>query len=140
MVARCDDLQTQYATKARKLYYVQKDRLGSTLAIADASGSTVQSYAYDAFGTPYLASGSGYVALKDFAGNLHGNDRFFTGREYDRETGLHYYRARYYDSDLGRFMGRDPIGMADQVNLYAYVANNPLKFTDPTGKEKEVIA
>lgn len=88
---------------------MQKDHLGSTLAITDSSGNVVQSYAYDVYGSPYVLSGTGYVAVKDFTGNLHGNERFFTGREYDNETGLYYLRARYYDANTGRFISRDPI-------------------------------
>jgi len=70
-------------------------------------------------------------------GNATGNlaTRFrFTGREYDDFTGLHYYRARWYDSNLGRFISEDPIGFAGgDVNLYGYVGNGPLDGTDPSG-------
>ena len=58
----------------------------------------------------------------------------FTGREYDSETGLYYYRARYYDPTAGRFISEDPIGFAGgDVNLYRYVQNNPVMFIDPYG-------
>ena len=46
---------------------------------------------------------------------------------------MYYYNARYYSPQLGRFISRDPIGIAGGINLYSYVANNPLKYTDPTG-------
>ncbi|HBA45273.1 TPA: hypothetical protein DEG21_03305 [Patescibacteria group bacterium] len=46
---------------------------------------------------------------------------------------MYYYRARYYSSEIGRFINRDPIGQVDNVNLYSYVGNNPVKFTDPIG-------
>lgn len=62
-----------------------------------------------------------------------------TGREYDREIGLYYYRARYYSADLGRFISRDPIGVKDNVNLYSYVGNNSVKYIDPMGLEKKLI-
>lgn len=58
----------------------------------------------------------------------------YTAREYDTETGLYYYRARYYDQRAGRFITRDPIGFAGgDVNLYVYVKNNPVNWTDPRG-------
>ena len=57
----------------------------------------------------------------------------YTGREFDRETGLYYYRARYYDPELGRFYTEDPLGFRAGINFYAYVSNNPLIYRDPTG-------
>jgi len=57
----------------------------------------------------------------------------FTGREWDPETGLYYYRARYYDPKLGRFISEDPIGFDGGVNFYGYVGGNPVNRVDPTG-------
>src|SRR6185503_18789838 len=58
----------------------------------------------------------------------------FTGREWDPETGLYYYRARYYDPKTGRFVREDPIGLrGSDINFYAYVRNNPVNWTDPYG-------
>ena len=58
----------------------------------------------------------------------------YTGREYDAESGLYYYRARYYDPTIGRFLNEDPIGFAGgDMNLYAYVWDNPTNFVDPYG-------
>jgi RHS repeat-associated protein len=63
----------------------------------------------------------------------------FTGKERDQESGLDYFGARYYGSSMGRFMSPDPSGLSyadptnpQSLNLYSYVLNNPLKFTDPT--------
>ena len=67
------------------------------------------------------------------------NTRLYTGREYDREIGLYYLRARYYDPNLARFTSRDPIGMKDNINLYTYVANSPVMYTDRMGLEKVLI-
>ena len=63
------------------------------------------------------------------------NTRKFTGKEFDADSNLYYCGARYYDPYIGRFTQRDPIG--DGVNWYAYVANNPLRFVDPTGLQTE---
>jgi RHS repeat-associated protein len=57
----------------------------------------------------------------------------FTGREWDPETGLYYYRARYYDPSIGRFLSEDPIGLEGGVNYFRYVGNNPVTATDPDG-------
>lgn len=61
-----------------------------------------------------------------------------TGREWDKETGLYYYRARYYDPMEGRFISKDPIGFdGGDVNLYGYVQNNPINWVDPSGLSQE---
>ena len=65
---------------------------------------------------------------------LIANPYTFTGRRFDEETGLYYYRNRYYHAQLGRFVSRDPIGYeGSEWNLYEYVASNPLVATDPLG-------
>src|SRR5262249_47179883 len=58
----------------------------------------------------------------------------FSGRELDVETGLYYFRARYYDPGIGRFLSEDPIGFASlDMNLYGFVRNNPVNLRDPAG-------
>ncbi|MDR3764529.1 MAG: RHS repeat-associated core domain-containing protein, partial [Acidobacteriota bacterium] len=57
----------------------------------------------------------------------------YTGREHDTETGLYYYRARYYDPTIGRFLSEDPLRIKGGINFYTYVKNNPIKYVDPSG-------
>jgi RHS repeat-associated protein len=57
----------------------------------------------------------------------------YTGREFDQETGLYYYRARYYDPEIGRFLNEDPLGFEAGINLYTYCSNNFINFNDPAG-------
>ena len=105
-------------------YFYHADGLGSIVAITDAAKNIVQQYAYDSFGmvTP---------SNPDFE-----NSYTYTGREWDKEVGLYYYRARYYDPMEGRFISKDPIGLNGGINVYAYVQNNPIKYIDPLGLDK----
>ncbi len=103
------------------LAFYEADGLGSVTSLTNNSGSAVGAYIRDSFGKA--------VSTADTLGN-----RFrYTGREWDEETGLYYYRARYYDPTLGRFISGDPIGFKGGVNFYGYVGNNPAFFTDPSG-------
>jgi RHS repeat-associated protein len=83
------------------------------------------------FGEMRIFNGSGVEIQDSQAGNIYG----FTGREFDSESHLYYYRARYYDPSLGRFLTADPIGFASgDTNFYRYVLNNPNIYKDPSGK------
>jgi RHS repeat-associated protein len=57
----------------------------------------------------------------------------YTAREFDGESGFHYYRARYYDSTTGRFISEDPLRFFSDIDFYRYVLNNPTNFIDPLG-------
>jgi len=80
-----------------------------------------------------LTSQTAYDSFGNATGSLA--TRYgFTGREYDDFTGLMYYRARFYDPKLGRFISEDPIGFyGGQINLFGYVGNNPIGWKDPLG-------
>lgn len=102
-------------------YYYHADGLGSVTAITDSNRNIVQSYSYDSFGKPQPQT-------------TFRNSYMYTGREYDPETALYYYRERYYDWRDGRFVSKDRLGFAGgDVNLFAYVQNNAVNFIDPLG-------
>ena len=103
-------------------YYYHRDGLGSVVALSDSNGDTVQTYEYSIYGQ---------VAASD--PNFLTNPYLFTGRRFDIETGLYYYRARYYNPYIGRFMQTNPVGYDDGINWYSYCANNPLGCLDPSG-------
>ncbi len=114
-----------------------QDVLGNVVLITDSSGQIAERYEYDAFGKATIRDGGGDLLTNSAVGN-----RFlFTAREYDAETGLHYYRARSYSADLGRFLQLDPIDFdAGDVNLYRYVGNDPVNWVDPRGESAGQIA
>jgi RHS repeat-associated protein len=64
---------------------------------------------------------------------LNNNSLHSTGREHDPDSGLYYYRAKYYDPTIGRFLTEDPKGFKAGVSFYAYCKNNPINANDPTG-------
>ncbi len=106
-------------------YFLHRDRLGSTVAVSDASAAVVWRGAYTAFG--HLATESGQRVT----------NYLYTGKELDPETGLYYFGARYYDPILARFTTPDSV-VADvysprDLNRFAYARNNPLRYIDPTG-------
>jgi RHS repeat-associated protein len=103
-------------------YFFLKNHLGSITEITDIYQNTVKTYDYDPFGNILGESGS-----------LAHNAFTYTAREYHHRSGLYYYRARWYDPEMGRFITQDPIGFLGGMNLYAYVRNNPVMFADPLG-------
>ena len=75
-----------------------------------------------------------YGVMSTDSGSVQADYVSYTGREAERDLGIYYYRARYYDPLTGRFMVRDPLGLAaGDVNLYRYVGNNPVSLSDPSG-------
>lgn len=102
--------------------FYHADVLGSIIALSEKHGQSIRHYRYSAFGTP-----------EDHKGDSQ--PYRFTGREWDKETGLYYYRARYYAPRMGRFLAEDPTGLlGDSTNLYPYAASNPTRWADPFGE------
>jgi RHS repeat-associated protein len=110
---------------ADKIQYIHTDVQGSAVVATDKNGVSAGEYDYDPFGTLIGKTGSA-------------TDYLYTGQEYDIESDLYYYNARYYNPRMGRFLSRDAIhgfdGDSISRNPYLYVKNNPLKYTDPSGK------
>jgi len=101
--------------------YYEADGLGSITSLSNSSGSIANTYSYNSFGN--LTASTGSLT----------NPFQFTAREHD-ESGLYFYRARYYDPSSGRFLSEDPIGLAGgDVNSYNYAASSPTNFVDPSG-------
>jgi RHS repeat-associated protein len=101
------------------------DQLGTVKDWVNNGGSVANHVVYDSFGQVVSQSNAAF-------GSRYG----FTGREFDAETGLYYYRARYYDAGVGRFIGEDPSGFnGGDANLYRYVVNSPINAIDPSGLE-----
>jgi len=111
-----------YLSTGGNSYYYFFDGLGSVVALARNGYAPTEVYSYDVFGEPNRTSSIG-------------NRYMFTGREFESEMGLYYYRARYYYPFIGRFLQRDPIGYRGGLNLYSYVNNRPTLFVDPSGEE-----
>jgi len=111
------------------VYYYHFDGLGPVVALSDSDGDTVQTYEYSIYGQ---------VAAED---PNHTNPYMFTGRRFDFETGLYYYRARYYNPYIGRFLQTDPVGYGygNGINWYAYCGNNPVGRVDPSGLDAYLI-
>jgi RHS repeat-associated protein len=109
---------------SRGTSYYHADAVGSIIKMTDPSGAVTGTRAYDTFGVPSGTTDSGWA---------------YAGRPWDAEVGLYYDRARYYDPALGRFLSEDPAGFEAGTNFYAYVGNNPLLFTDPSGRDPWAI-
>jgi len=111
------------------LHWFLEDHMGSIRDVIDNAGTTIDHIVYDTFGN--IASQTSTTYKLRFG---------FTGRELASESGqgVWYYRRRFYDAQVGRFLTQDPTGFnAGDVNLYRYVTNSPLLYTDPTGRVAE---
>jgi RHS repeat-associated protein len=115
------DLDVSGVFETSEMFFYHADGLGSVTELTDSAGAMAQAYVYDSFGK-----------IVQQVGTLV-NPYTYTAREFDVETGLHYYRARNYDPKVGRFLTEDPARSAVDLNFYVYARNNPVIFNDPSG-------
>jgi len=108
--------------------YYDQDGIGSITALSNSAGALANTYTYDSFGKSKSSTGTTTNPFR------------YTGRELDSETGIYYFRARYYDPAAARFLNEDPIGFEGGINFYPYVLNNPLNLRDPNGQNAGAIA
>jgi RHS repeat-associated protein len=102
--------------------FYEADGLGSVTSLTSSSGANAGTYTYDSFGNLTASTGSLTNSFR------------YTAREFDTETSLYFYRARYYDASAGRFASEDPIRFRGGMNFYAYVKNRPTLMRDPSGR------
>lgn len=114
-----DEVLGRYAANGNRVYLT--DALGSVIAQAKDDQTIQNTYAYSPYGEAKTS------------GNDEDNSVQYTARENDG-TGLMYFRARYYDPVLKRFISEDPIGLGGSMNSYTYANNNPIYYADPNGQ------
>ena len=115
-----------------RVYYIQDPNWNVTAVAASLSGAIIERISYTAYGEPTFHDGSWTVLSSSPCGTTD----LYTGRRRDPETGLYHYRYRQYDSGLGRFLSRDPIGYGSgDPNLHRYVWSRPLSRLDPLGED-----
>ncbi len=111
---------------AKPIHYQLSNHLGSTALELAEHGNVISYEEYFPYGDTAFMAGNDLrqIRLKDYR---------YSGKERDDVTGLYYFGFRYYAPWLGRWLSPDPIGAEDGLNLYQYVRNNPVNFTDPDG-------
>ena len=112
--------------------YALNNANGDIMALVDTPGAVQERYAYDAYGTVTVLDGSG--TARGVNASTYGWRYLFQGGRSDSATGLYVFGYRDYDPTQGRWIERDPLGLAaGDNNIYRFVGNNPVNVTDPLG-------
>jgi RHS repeat-associated protein len=122
--------ETLLMKKEDACYFYHVDQLASTVAVTDKEGKLVERTLYDIYGTPTFIKGDTGERMTE---SCIGNIKLFSGREYDRESGTYYFRARNLICSIGRFMQKDPLRYIDGLNDYSYVNNSAVSNVDNYG-------
>jgi RHS repeat-associated protein len=101
--------------------FYEADGLHSATSLSNSTGALANTYTYDSYGK--LTASTGTVT----------NPLTYTGRDFDSETAIYYYRARYYEPATGRFISEDPIRFKGGIDFYSYALSSPTNLTDPMG-------
>ena len=112
--------------------FYQYDHRGNVVAVTDSTGDIQYGYQYDAFGNITFSFDEGAAAAPT-------DDVLFTGKDYDADTDLYYFNARWYDSSIGRFLSESGLG-AGQEHPYVFAGNNPVNRVDPSGLYERSLA
>ena len=112
-------------------YYYHPDGSNNIVAITDGLGSLIERYNYDPFGKAKIFNADNQEVSKSSCDNSY----MFTGRNFDSEVGLYFFRARSLNASMGRFVQTDPLLFVDGTNLYSFVNNRPIDRIDPMGTE-----
>lgn len=124
---------TDRSNGSKETLYLHKDNLGSTVSITNAGGNIVQHFSYDPWGKQTAFGSHSIFNTYSTPGDSHG----YTGHKMMNDIGIIHMNGRIYDPTLGRFLQADPFiqapGNSQSYNRYAYVLNNPMSYTDPSG-------
>lgn len=121
--------------KNKSCFYHHIDLLNSTVAITNEDALLVETVLYDIYGEPAIFNGNTKEKMQE---SLIGNMKLFSGKEYNIETGTHYFRSRDLINCIGRFIQKDPLRYIDGLNDYSYVNNNVVSYVDNYGYVGEI--
>ena len=114
-----------------EIHFATQDANFNVTALVDTAGTVIERYKYTPYGQVVVLDAN--LSVDADGKSDVANPVTYTGRRFDDETGLYYYRNRYYHAQLGRFVSRDPLGYVDGLSLYGYVGSSPTGRLDPSG-------